>query len=65
MKGEDGDNGSDGKSAYEIAVQNGFIGTEAEWLESLKGEEGHNIVSVTELPENPEPNTWYAIRAVT
>lgn len=29
--------GADGKSAYEIAVENGYIGTEAEWLESLKG----------------------------
>ncbi|MGN1227023.1 MAG: S1C family serine protease [Christensenellales bacterium] len=29
-----------GKSAYEIAVANGFNGTEAEWLESLKGESG-------------------------
>ena len=25
-----------GKSAYEVAVQNGYTGTEAEWLESLK-----------------------------
>ena len=32
--------GADGKSAYEIAVENGFVGTEQEWLESLKGEEG-------------------------
>ena len=29
--------GKDGKSAYEIAVSNGFEGTEQEWLESLKG----------------------------
>lgn len=28
----------DGKSAYEIAVENGFVGTEQEWLDSLKGE---------------------------
>ena len=28
--------GSDGLSAYEIAVNHGFVGTEAEWLESLK-----------------------------
>lgn len=28
-------NGSDGASAYEIAVENGFTGTEVEWLESL------------------------------
>ena len=32
--------GEDGKSAYQIAVENGFIGTEAEWLESLKGDTG-------------------------
>lgn len=32
--------GEDGLSAYEIALQNGFEGTEAEWLESLKGEPG-------------------------
>lgn len=29
-----------GKSAYEIAVENGFTGTETEWLESLKGKPG-------------------------
>lgn len=32
--------GTDGKSAYEIAAENGFIGTEVEWLASLKGAEG-------------------------
>lgn len=32
--------GKDGKSAYEIAVENGFVGTEIEWLESLKGADG-------------------------
>ena len=32
--------GKDGKSAYEIAVEHGFVGTEAEWLESLKGVDG-------------------------
>lgn len=30
----------DGKSAYEIAIENGFMGTEQEWLNSLKGENG-------------------------
>ena len=35
-----GCSGENGKSAYEIAVENGFEGTEAEWLESLKGEDG-------------------------
>lgn len=32
--------GVEGKSAYEVAVDNGFEGTESEWLESLKGEKG-------------------------
>lgn len=31
-----------GKSAYEIAVENGFEGTESEWLDSLKGTDGRN-----------------------
>lgn len=30
--------GLQGYSAYEIAVKNGYIGTEKEWLASLKGE---------------------------
>lgn len=30
--------GIQGKSAYEIAVDNGFQGTEQEWLKSLQGE---------------------------
>ena len=32
-----GTNGKNGKSAYEIAVEHGFKGTEEEWLESLQG----------------------------
>ena len=35
-----GANGKDGRSAYEIATENGFVGTVAEWLESLKGMNG-------------------------
>ncbi len=34
--------GTDGKSAFEIAVEHGFVGTETEWLESLKGVDGKN-----------------------
>ena len=29
-----------GKSAYAIAVDNGFVGTESQWLASLQGEDG-------------------------
>ena len=32
--------GLDGKSAFEIAVEHGFVGTETEWLESLRGADG-------------------------
>lgn len=42
-KGADGlpgKDGADGKSAYQVAVANGFSGDEAAWLLSLKGEKG-------------------------
>jgi hypothetical protein len=35
--GTNGTNGADGASAYDIAVENGFSGTEQEWLDSLVG----------------------------
>ena len=37
----------DGLSAYEIAKQNGFTGTEEEWLESIRGEKGDSITGAT------------------
>ena len=37
--------GKDGKSSYEIAVEHGFVGTETEWLESLKGVDGKDGVN--------------------
>lgn len=39
---KNGKNGTDGESAYEIALRHGFVGTEEEWLESLKGSDGSN-----------------------
>jgi hypothetical protein len=38
--GLDGTNGVDGKSAYEVAIDNGFAGNESEWLTTLKGATG-------------------------
>lgn len=35
-----GAQGIQGLSAYQVAVQEGFVGTEEEWLQSLKGEKG-------------------------
>ncbi|HDX1086906.1 hypothetical protein V0I11_03015 [Pasteurella multocida] len=40
--GPPGRNGSDGKSTYEIAVRNGFVGSESEWLETLLKKEEFN-----------------------
>lgn len=39
VKGKDG---ADGKSAYQIAKENGFAGTEQEWLESINGTNGED-----------------------
>lgn len=38
--------GIDGKSAYQIAVINGFIGTEQDWLDSLVGPPGNIAAKV-------------------
>ncbi len=38
--------GSDGKSAYQVAVDNGYSGTEAQWLASLKGADGVSLGEV-------------------
>ena len=38
--GANGEKGSDGKSAYQIAVEQGYQGSESDWLSSLKGDKG-------------------------
>jgi len=40
VPGPPGPQGAEGDSAFEIAQLNGFVGTEAEWLLSLVGEQG-------------------------
>lgn len=35
-----GARGEDGLSAYQVALANGFVGTEAQWLASLEGAQG-------------------------
>lgn len=39
--------GKDGKSAYEVAVERGFVGTVDEWLESLHGQNGSSSEPVS------------------
>lgn len=40
VDGKDGADGRDGKSAYEIAIEKGYQGTELQWMESLRGKDG-------------------------
>lgn len=57
-KGERGADGQDGKSAYEIAIKNGYVGTEQDWLASLKGEPG-------KLADNSVTTAKIVDRAIT
>lgn len=57
-----------GYSAYQVAVRNGFEGTEKEWLESIigqqgeKGDTGDSGVHVgTDAPTDPVKNVWIDI----
>lgn len=43
IMGPAGADGADGKSAYELAVLNGFTGTESEWIASLRGADGTGV----------------------
>ena len=56
--GGGGGAGTAGKSAYEIAVDNGFVGTETEWLESLKGAEGTNGATFTPYVSSSGELSW-------
>ncbi len=57
--GTGGTPGADGKSAYEIAVEEGFEGDETAWLASLKGDKGTPgiVISSTE-PTDPNHPVW-------
>ena len=57
VKSVNPDNIAIGLSAYAIAVENGFIGTEEEWLESLKGEKGIEGPVGPQGPAGPQGET--------
>lgn len=56
--------GPRGASAYEVAVANGFAGTEPEWLVSLKGEDGPAGEPTLSTP-SLSLNTTYTASAIT
>src|SRR5690606_17143136 len=46
--------GPQGLSAYEVAVSNGYTGTESEWLASLVGPQGPEGPEGPEGPQGPQ-----------
>lgn len=58
IKGEKGDAGADGKSAYEVAVANGYTGTQAQWLASLKGADGAPGKDGSAGKDGKDGQTW-------
>ena len=46
-QGETGETGKTGKSAYQIWLDHGFVGTEQDFLDSLKGKQGEAAEQIT------------------
>lgn len=59
---EDGVRGNDGRageSAYQIAIRNGFSGTEQQWLASLRGDRGSDGANgLVGVPDEADIQTW-------
>ena len=53
-KGDTGETGATGKSAYEVAVDEGYTGTESEWLASLVGPQGPTGATGATGPQGPQ-----------
>ena len=54
--------GRDGLTNYDLAVQNGFVGTELDWLNSIKGQQGAQGI---QGPPGLSGNTYQFIYKVT
>jgi len=52
--------GPQGKSAYQVARDNGFVGTQPEWLESLKGKSAYQIAKDLGQPNTSTEAEWIA-----
>lgn len=65
--------GIPGLSAYEIAIKNGYVGSEKEWLQSLKAKDLNiknaasvgEILCVKEIDQNGMPVEWETINKNT
>lgn len=60
LQGPTGKTGKDGRSAYELAVSNGFNGTESQWLQSLKATNVRHAPTGYTLDRTTNPWTiWF------
>ena len=64
-KGADGEKGDDGLSAYEVAVEEGFVGDETAWLASLKGADGQDGAKGADGEQGEEGKSAYDIYVET
>lgn len=59
--GANGEKGTDGKSAYQIAVEQGYQGSESDWLSSLKGDKGNTGAKENPGQDGADGKSAYAI----
>lgn len=58
-QGPEGPEGDPGASAYQVAVANGFVGTEQEWLDSLAPDLAALMAQVADLEEAMAREEFY------
>ena len=57
-KGDKGDTGANGLSAYQVAVSQGYVGSESDWLGSLKGDPGDLAAGAYLVPDPTHPGLY-------
>ena len=64
-QGDKGERGEQGKSAYQIALDNGFVGSEQEWLDSLDYEHSDEFTQLANQVEQDAQISTQAVETVT
>lgn len=64
-QGDKGERGEQGKSAYQIALDNGFVGSEQEWLDSLDYEHSEEFTQLANEVKQDAQTSTQAVETVT